>query len=72
MKNFDKNQYSKMEFNGYKWAFHSKGIHTFTKKEGAVWTVIECSEEQLYNGDIQFLTEHGLTIGKELKKSLQK
>ena len=67
---FDTEKYAGMEFNGYKWFYHYKGVHSFQKRtsDGYKWMLIECTEEQLYNGDIEFMTEHGLTISEEMKR----
>lgn len=50
--------------NGYTWFSFEFGIHAFIKNN----FIIECTENQIYNGDIEFMTENGWTIGKELKK----
>jgi uncharacterized protein len=42
------------------------------KSEGGKFMVIECTDEQLHNGDLEFMTEHGMTISKERKKAYQK
>lgn len=62
--------------NGFKWFSFSNGIHSFSKKTDKGFTVVECSEEQIYNGDLEFMCENGLTIdkvrkAKEIKKFLK-
>lgn len=59
-----------MRFSGFRWAFFEKGIYTFTKESSTQkgkTVVVECSEEQLSNGDIEFMCENGLTLGDERK-----
>jgi hypothetical protein len=58
--------------NGYRWAYFEKGVHAFQKAEGKGWSLIECSEEQLHNEDIEFMTENGLTLNQKMKKAVQK
>jgi hypothetical protein len=48
-------------YNGYKWIGFDKGKHLFQKKEGKGYSVIEALESDLTNGNIEFMTEHGLT-----------
>ena len=55
-------QYLGKEVNGYKCFYFSKGIAHFKKQDGKGYWVIKCTEAQLHNGDIEFMTEHGLTI----------
>ena len=68
---FDKSKYIKLTFNGYSWCMFNKGIHTFSKKVAGGYASVECSEEQLTNGDIEFMTENGITIDHELKSNIQ-
>lgn len=61
------------EVNGYVWFMYEKGIHSFKKElPNNKWVVIECTQKQIINGDIEFMTEHGFSISKEMKKSVQK
>ena len=55
------------EVNGYKWISHYKGVHSFQRKseDGYRWCLIQCTQEQLKNGDIEFMTEYGWTLSKE-------
>lgn len=68
---FKKANYANLSFNGYKWVGHDKGIHSFSKKEGSKNAIIQCDEKQLKNGDIEFMTENGITLGKERLKKVQ-
>lgn len=68
---FDKSKYVGMNFSGFEWAYFDKGIHTFSKKIASGYVKIECSEEQLTNGDIEFMAESNITIGVELKRKIQ-
>jgi hypothetical protein len=61
-----------MTVNGYSLYLKSKGLNHFQKKEDKGWAEIVCTDEQLKNGDIGFMTEHGLTLGKERIKKHQK
>lgn len=63
--NIDK--YIGMEINGYRWFSHNKGVHSFQRRttDGYRWELVQCTEEQLHNGDIEFMTEHGWTLSKE-------
>ena len=49
MQRFNTEKYIGMEFNGYKWFSHYKGVHSFQKRtdDGYRWMLIECKEEQL-------------------------
>ena len=70
---FDKKKYIDLEFNGYRWFSHFKGVHSFQKKlNDGRWGKIECSEEQLNNGDIQFMAEHEMTLSSKLKLKVNK
>lgn len=71
---FDAEKYIGMEFNGYKWANHYKGVHSFQKQteDGRGWMLVECTEEQLSNGDAEFMTKHGWTLNNEMKRKANK
>lgn len=58
--------------NGYQWFCYHKGIYAFQKKTVNRYLIVECDENQLINGDIEYMTQHGLTIGKKLKNSIVK
>jgi hypothetical protein len=59
-----------LTYNGYTWSYSYKGIHTFTKKENGKFAIIQCEEKQLTNGDIEFMTEHGLTLDPKIVKKI--
>ncbi len=58
--------------NGYQWFCYHKGIYAFQKKAANGYLIVECDENQLINGDIEYMTQHDLTIGKKLKNSIIK
>ena len=68
MKNIKK--YIGMEVNGFKWFSHYKGVHSFQKRCENGYVMVECTEEQLYNGDIDFMTKNGWTLGKQKRKEI--
>jgi len=49
------------DYNGYKWIGFEKGKHIFSKKESKGYATIKATEEDLTNGNIEFMTEHGLS-----------
>lgn len=67
-------KYSGLTFNGFVWFNHYQGVHSFQKKsdDGYKWELIQCTEEQLTNGDIEFMTQNGLTLSKEKQKQAHK
>ena len=48
--------------NGYSRYDIDCNIHSFRKQDGERFAVIECTTEQLKNGDIEFMIERGLTL----------
>jgi hypothetical protein len=58
-----------LSFNGYTCFCHSHGIYSFKKKDNGGYWEIECTEEQLSNGDIEFMTENGITLSAERKRN---
>jgi hypothetical protein len=69
---FKKEKYVDLKFNGYNWFSHDRGIHSFSKKmTNGKFGLVECEEKQLKNGDIEFMTKHNLTLGKERKSKVQ-
>lgn len=62
--------YKNLEFNGYKYYNFEYGVVFFQKKEeNGKYAVIACSEKQLTNGDIEFMSEHNFTLNDtEIKK----
>lgn len=64
--------FQNLSFNGFQWTGSDRGIHSFQKKTALGYQLIECSEDQLHNGDLEFMTEHGLSLGTERKRAYQK
>lgn len=60
-----------LTYNGYAWAYFSKGIHTFTKKVNGKFAIVECEEIQLTNGDIEFMTANEITLSPERIKKIK-
>jgi hypothetical protein len=60
-----KSHYQSLNYNGYTWSGYWSKRHHFTKREGAGYLHIQCTEEQLTNGDIEFMCEHGLSYEKK-------
>ena len=48
--------------NGYSRYDIDCNIHSFRKQDGERFAVIECTTEQLKNGDIEFMIERGLKL----------
>jgi hypothetical protein len=46
-------------YNGYKWFGYENGKHLFSKKEGNGYSTIKAKEEDLNNGNIEFMTQYG-------------
>ena len=62
------NNYPELIVNGYRRFLTLDGIHYFERREpDGRFARIECEEEQLHNGDIEFMTENGITISPERK-----
>lgn len=60
---------SDLTVNGYQRYLIMDGIHYFQRREpDGRFARIMCEEEQLKNGDIEFMTENGLTLSEERKK----
>lgn len=50
--------------NGYQCHFASnkgKGRYEFSRKEGDKWALITATKDDLLNGNIEFMTQHGLS-----------
>jgi len=63
------NKHVGLIINEYHWFSHYRGVHAFQKQQSdGKFCEIECTEEQLHNGDIEFMTLHGLTISKDRKR----
>ena len=56
--------------NGYEWYYCNKGIHYFRRKIETGYLMIECSCNQLENGDIEFMTEHEITLSQQRKMQI--
>ena len=70
---FKKSNYINLEFNGFKWFGFEKGIHSFSKKDSnGKFILIQCEEIQLTNGDIEFMTEHNISLSKERLLSVKR
>ncbi len=54
--------------NGYEWFAFDRGVHSFQKRVGKWYSLVECSEDQLHNGDIDFMTKHNYTLSRSQKK----
>ena len=56
--------------NGYKcfYANENKGLYEFSKETKSGYLHIKCTEEQLTNGDIEFMTQHDLTYAHQTIK----
>jgi hypothetical protein len=68
---FDKRKYKSIEVN---WSVFEKGIHTFVKvvKAHKEYLCVKCSEEQITNGDLDFMTKHKITLSTERKAEIRK
>ena len=65
-KRFDKRKYENLDFNGYKWHKFKDGVHTFRKQiEPLIWSVIDCTEDDINDGAIEYMANIGLTLNKE-------
>ena len=65
-------QLREINIDGYQWAFTTKGIYTFHRKEAKGYSVIQCEEAQLSNGDLEFMIEHGMTLSPDRIRKAQK
>lgn len=54
--------YKKITHNGFKWWGFVDGLHNFSKKEGKGFINMKVREEQLTNGDFEFMADKGLTL----------
>lgn len=51
-----------IQANGFRWAYTENNLHTFTKQnEAGQWELILCNTEDITNGNLQFMAEHGLS-----------
>ena len=65
------NNHKGLVVNEYRWIYSNKGIHTFSKKIGKAHSKIDCTEEQLFNGDIELMTKHGISLNPDKIKKEQ-
>lgn len=61
----DKNFLRQLKPNGYSWTHFRDGIYYFSRKEQTGYSQICCSEEQLTNGDLEFMAENGYTLSNK-------
>lgn len=59
----NKSHYQSLNYSGFKWYAFSNGLHHFSRPhpESNEFTTIQCTEEMLTNGDIEYMVENGLT-----------
>ena len=55
-----------MIVNGYSRFMTCGGLNYFSKKEEKGYSQIVCTDEQLTNKDIEYMTENGMTLSKEM------
>lgn len=51
-----------LTINGYSRYDIDCNIHSFRKQDGERFAVIECTTEQLKNGDVEYMIANGLTL----------
>ena len=56
-----KSFYQSLSFNGFSWAGFWDGVHNFQKRVNNGYEVIKCTDEDIENGNISFMVEHGLS-----------
>lgn len=57
-----KEHYRKITHNGFVWYGFCDGFHCFSKKEKSGYLNLRCREDQLSNGDFEFMADNGLTL----------
>ena len=58
-----KSHYRKITRNGFKWWGFVDGFHNFSKQvDTGKWFNIRCREDQLTNGDFEFMIDGGWTL----------
>ena len=66
-KNFYMELHNNLDLNGFTWFGFYNGVHGFMRQEeNNRYSKIECVEDDLYNGNIEFCCLHGITMGKQL------
>lgn len=68
----NKSELKNLSFNGFQWFSFNNGIHSFSKKSPKGFMHIQCSDDQLHNGDIEYMAEHELSLGAERIKAIKK
>lgn len=60
--------YQSLSFNGFKWSGYWNGLHHFIKDAANYkgYETIECKEEMLTNGDMEFMAKNGLSYNPGL------
>ena len=71
-KEYYKDLHKSKDLNGFNWWGFIEGVHYFSKQEDVGFAEICCSEEQLDNGDIEFMCENGLTLSDERRRRIEK
>lgn len=60
---YPKEHYRTIKANGFSWFGFLDGLHHFSKQRAdGKYAQIRCREEQLENGDFEFMAENGLTL----------
>lgn len=60
-------------YNGYQWYAFESGLHFFSKHvEAKGYAVLCCEEKQVFNGDLEFMSMHGLTLDKARQSAVRK
>lgn len=57
--------HKELNIDGWQCIAFDTGIYTFQKLINKRWYGIECTKEQLENGDFEYMTKHGYTLSKE-------
>ena len=67
------------ELNGYVFYLYEEGLYHFSKREDdynnqnyGKYLEITVSEEQLHNGDLEFMVKHNLTLDESRQKQIRK
>lgn len=65
----EKEHYKKLNYSGFIWSYFDsyKDVHVFSRKEEKGWSVIQCKEEMLTNGDMEYMAKNGLTFNPKNK-----
>lgn len=71
-KYYYKSLHETKNLNGFRWWGFIDGIHNFSNKEVDGWINIECTDDNIENGDIEFMCEKGLTLSSKSVEKIQK